>query len=450
VKQTDPVFTQSTKKQIEELHRLGWYHSIQLRDGSVIPGLQSIELLQKRIAQFPIPQDLTGKRVLDIGAWDGWFSFEMERRGAEVVAVDSTEHKKFLVARDLLGSKVEYVIEDVCRLSPERLGYFDIVLFFGVLYHLKHPLLGLEKVCELATDMACIESFVTDDGSDLEATPRMDFYETSELRGQFDNWCGPNVACLLAFARTAGFPRARLESVMENRAHVTCFRKWETVLQSPGPAPVLTCVENAVSLNFDFSSNRDDYISMWFKTADANLTVSDVFPQVDEYGSRPVSVRHTGGDGWHLNCKLPPGLKPGWHYGSLRIRNSDFSNRLRIGVDVANEPVTVSDQSTGSHALAIAIVADGKTWERNLVHGGIDSWVSLWVRGMPPDARREETMVRVSGTELPAFFLSDTDQEGLRQINLPLPYGLKPGKYWLTVVQRGAESAPSEFELAAQ
>jgi tRNA (mo5U34)-methyltransferase len=48
----------------------------------VIPGFQSIEQLRRRISQFPIPENLTGKRVLDIGAWDGWFSFEMERRGA--------------------------------------------------------------------------------------------------------------------------------------------------------------------------------------------------------------------------------------------------------------------------------------------------------------------------------------------------------------------------------
>jgi tRNA (mo5U34)-methyltransferase len=188
----------------------------------VITGFQSIEHLRARIAQFPIPADLRGKRVLDIGAWDGWFSFEMERRGAEVMAVDATPHERFRVARELLGSKVEYRVDDVYRLSPEKIGRFDIVLFLGVLYHLKHPVLALERVCELSTEMVCVQSFVTDDGSDLSARPVMEFYETTELRGQFDNWVGPNVACLLrqrAFGKRAGSARARelLPSVAGDR-----------------------------------------------------------------------------------------------------------------------------------------------------------------------------------------------------------------------------------------
>jgi len=173
--------TDPNQKQLQDLERLGWYHSMELPDGRVIPGYQSLDCLRTRIAQFPIPGSLHGKRVLDIGAWDGWFSFEMERRGAQVVAVDSTSFERFWVAHELLESKVEYRIDDVCRLSPEKLGYFDIVLFLGVLYHLKHPMLALEKVCELATEIVCVESFVTDDGSDPSAKPVMEFYETTEL-----------------------------------------------------------------------------------------------------------------------------------------------------------------------------------------------------------------------------------------------------------------------------
>lgn len=135
--------TEGISKLIGQLSELGWYHSIDLPDGSVIAGIQTLEQLRARIAQYPIPADLRGKRVLDIGAWDGWFSFEMERRGAEVVAVDSARQQTFFEAKKLLGSKVEYIVEDVCHLSARDIGYFDIVLFFGVLYHLKHPLLAL-------------------------------------------------------------------------------------------------------------------------------------------------------------------------------------------------------------------------------------------------------------------------------------------------------------------
>ena len=63
----------------------GWWHSFELPDGRIIDGVNTLAGLKGRLAQFPIPQDLTGKRVLDIGAWDGWFSFEIERRGAQVV-----------------------------------------------------------------------------------------------------------------------------------------------------------------------------------------------------------------------------------------------------------------------------------------------------------------------------------------------------------------------------
>ena len=437
-------FTRETERQIGELSRLGWYHSIELPDGQVIPGLQSLEQLRRRLAQFPIPADLSGKRVLDIGAWDGWFSFEMEKRGAQVVAIDSTEHTRFMVARDLLGSKVEYRKADICRISAKELGRFDIVMFFGVLYHLKHPLLALEAVCDMATEMALVESYVTDEGDRPEAPPLMEFYETNELRGQFDNWVGPNTPCLLAFCRTAGFARVQLESVIDRRAHVTCFRQW-----APRPAteaaPSITCVENSESRDHNFSRLSDDYVSFWLKTDQVQLTCDDVFPQVDRFGSRPVHVHHTGGDGWQVTCKLPPGLDPGWHKASIRIRDSAQSNAVRIPVDV---PEGERLRPSGVAAdTAIRLVTDGRTWERYKVHVGVDACLSLWVWGLPEDCDRWQVRVRLNGTDLPASYLSVPDQEGLRQVNALLPAGLAPGRASLTLVCGDAESPAVEAEL---
>ena len=68
----------------QELAEKGWYHSFELPDGTRIEGYNQLGTLRKRYARFPIPADLTGKSVLDIGAWDGWFSFEAERHGAAV------------------------------------------------------------------------------------------------------------------------------------------------------------------------------------------------------------------------------------------------------------------------------------------------------------------------------------------------------------------------------
>ena len=272
--------TDVNRRKLEELARLGWYHTMELPDGRVIPGFLTLDVLRNRLAQFPIPPDLHGKRVLDIGAWDGWFTFALARRGAQVMAVDSTPFEGFRIARDLFGSQAEYRIDDVCRLTPATVGYFDIVMFLGVLYHLKHPMLALERVCELATDMVCVESFVTDDGSDPAAKPVMEFYESTELCGQFDNWVGPNTACLLAMCRSAGFARVQLESVLDHRAHVTCYRRWPEIASPRAPSPYLMAVENTATRNREFSSVNDEYLAIWFKSPHAGLTPADVFPRV--------------------------------------------------------------------------------------------------------------------------------------------------------------------------
>src|SRR5579862_204973 len=439
--------TDPNQLKLHELERLGWYHSMELPDGRVIPGFQSLDVLRNRIAQFPLPADLRGKRALDIGAWDGWFTFELERRGAQVIAVDSTAFERFRVARQLLGSRAEYRIDDVCRLSPAQIGYFDIVMFLGVLYHLKHPLLALERVCELSTNMVCVESFVTDEGTDASARPLMEFYETTELCGQFDNWVGPNVACLLAMCRTAGFARVQLESVLDHRAHVTCFRHWPEVENPSEPAPYLTSVENAATRNREFSSTNDDYVAIWFKSPCPDLTPADVFPRIGPYGSHPVFLRSTGGDGWHVNCKLPPGLAPGWHPATLRTAHSFPGNPVRIGVDLSAAQRRQRPIPAAAAGIRISIVTDGKTWERNLVHTGLGSCMSLWVSGLPEDATHESVAVWLEGDQLPALFLSEPDPQGLRQVNVMLPSGAQPGDYSVSAGFADAVSAPVPVRL---
>ena len=211
-----------------EFQASGWWHSFELPDGRTIEGVNSIDGLKRRAALFPIAPNLAGKRVLDIGAWDGWFSFEMERRGAEVVAVDCVDNRNFREIHSTLGSKVDYRVLDVYDLTPDEVGHFDIVLFLGVLYHLKHPLLALERICALTRDLAIVQTFV----AAQSGPPAMQFYETDELGGQFDNWVGPNVSCVLAWCRMAGFLRVDLLhpdlnadlNADSNDAAVACYR----------------------------------------------------------------------------------------------------------------------------------------------------------------------------------------------------------------------------------
>lgn len=191
-----------------EAHR--WYHTIDLGGGVVTRGVDDTPV---RLARLALPRSLAGRTVLDVGAWDGFFSFEAERRGAaRVVATDYYswhgpgwgKKQGFQLARRVLGSRVEDVDVDVMDLSPERVGTFDVVLFLGVLYHLPHPLLALERVASVTRELLVLETVV-----DLVGLrrPAMAFYPGRELNADPTNWWGPNVPAVHAMLRTVGFGR---------------------------------------------------------------------------------------------------------------------------------------------------------------------------------------------------------------------------------------------------
>src|SRR5437588_8863504 len=123
----------------EEVDKLDWYHRMDLGHGVVTPGHDTTA---SKLRELDLPESLDGKTVLDIGAWNGFFSFEAERRGAKrVLAMDNEcwlnpdgvySKAGFELARRALGSGVEDITLDVMDLSPERVGTFDVVLFLGV------------------------------------------------------------------------------------------------------------------------------------------------------------------------------------------------------------------------------------------------------------------------------------------------------------------------------
>jgi tRNA (mo5U34)-methyltransferase len=192
----------------EHARRIKWFHSIDLGHGIVTPGL---DRSADKLARIELPATLEGRTVLDIGAWDGFFSFEAERRGASrVLAVDSYcwsgagwgTQEGFNFARRVLGSRVEDCELDVGDLSPERVGTFDVVLFLGVLYHLKHPYAALERVASVARDLLILETHV-----DLLHVrhPAVAFYPWTDLDDDTTNWCGPNPPALEWMLRDVGF-----------------------------------------------------------------------------------------------------------------------------------------------------------------------------------------------------------------------------------------------------
>jgi tRNA (mo5U34)-methyltransferase len=441
--------TEKIQQLITQMNALGWYHSIELPNGEVIQGIQSLAQQRLRLRQFPIPDDLRGKRVLDIGAWDGWFSFEMEKRGAAVVAVDAVRNEKLLQARELLGSKIQYHVADVCDLRPSDLGVFDIVLFLGVLYHLKHPMLALERVCAMSTDLVCVESVVLNDGYKPEAVPLMEFYETTELCGQFDNWVAPNVACLLSMCRTAGFAQVRLEGMLGDRAHVSCFRTWDGD-EGTGTAPYIVSLANAMSLDLAFSPSKDEYVSLWFMDSGTALTADDVFPEVGGYGSRPVKVISAGPGGWETVFKLPLGLRTGWPEVRLRVRDSAYSNTIVLGLDVTEEQRRQRTlASPNSPEFGIDEAMDGKTWERNLIRKRADACISVWVRGLPSGSSKPEICVRFDGYDLPSEYVGKPDAAGLTQVNALIPSGISPGTVDVNVAVGDRVTPPVKVELVS-
>jgi tRNA (mo5U34)-methyltransferase len=200
-----------------DVEAIRWFHTIDLGGGVVTPGEDDTPA---KLATLGMPDDLSGRTVLDVGAWDGFFSFEAERRGARrVVAVDPAAWRKeqpenewgskagFELARRALGARVEDLDIDLDAISPEAIGKFDLVLFLGILYHLPDPFPLLERVCSVTGDLLILETH-----ADLLGLrrPAMAYYPGTEVDGDPSTWWGPNVALLRALLAGQGFARVEV------------------------------------------------------------------------------------------------------------------------------------------------------------------------------------------------------------------------------------------------
>jgi tRNA (mo5U34)-methyltransferase len=419
---------------VREMLRLreakGWWFSFDFPDGTKVEGVSTLEIQKKRIEAFPIPADLTGKRVLDIGTWDGWFAFEMERRGADVVAVDCWDNPRFREAHRRLSSRVDYRLLDMYELTPERIGRFDVVIFMGVLYHLKHPLLALELVCALTTGMAAVDSFVVKEehrpGADIASRPFMEFYENDELGGQIDNWCGPTVPCLLAMCRTAGFARVELQAIPEHSASVACYRHWLPPAPAAAPGPELLYAYHARNYGINFDNRYDELITCYFRPSGGEVKREDLKPEVGGFGVIPISVIPESEGVWRADFKVPPGLTPGWHEVRLRLGQSRPGNETRIAVDVPLAPGRV----------VVTAVSDGTTWRPGEFDPNVGDVVSLWVDGLPENADVHNVRVFLDSTPLTTVHVKDT------QVNAQMPRSLPAGPAEVRLETGGVSAAP--------
>ncbi len=428
----NPEFRGNTRRQAEALAKHGSYHALELPDGTIIPGLVPIEALRARIQSFPIPQDLRGKRVLDIGAASGWNSFEMERRGAEVMAVDCVEFEELRMAARLMDSKVDYRILDVDELTPQSIGRFDYVLFFGVLYHLRHPLLGLERVCALSKEAAFVESFVTDTLIRTEGCT-MEFYETDELGGQIDNWVGPNTNCLIALCRSAGFARVELEHFQDRRAGVTCYRKWEPAPEHPdAAAPRIHAAVNNRTNEPRFHPGKDEYVCVYFTSPEQDLKRDRLRVEIDGYGVPALVLADTGRSGWQVSLKLPPFLDAGRHELRLRTAESGFSNTVAILCGDAAEPAAEFRARALSEPAPRIYAVESNLDGGTIFHGYKNEYLCVWFESAESDLTRETVLAQVGDRETAAMFVGQVG-EGRWQLNTRLPPDLEPGRHEVRV-----------------
>ena len=203
-----------------------WFHNLHLPTGhQTAPDhpLGDYPAFKWRQFRSSLPDDLTGWRALDVGCNAGFYSFELARRGARVFAIDADPHylRQAHWARSLLGldERVELremQVYDLARVD-ER---FDLVLFLGVLYHLRYPLLALDLLAEKVDRLLVLQTLTLPDEEELEETwgdvpfdrrdvllrpgwPKAAFVERN-LANDPTNWWVPNHACVEAMARSAG------------------------------------------------------------------------------------------------------------------------------------------------------------------------------------------------------------------------------------------------------
>lgn len=219
-----------------------WFHSIDLGNGLVTPGTKTPAVHAVEVPAFFGPIDLVGASVIDIGAWNGFYSFTAKQHGAARVL--ATDHfcwnhahfrgrETFELARDALGLDVEMRDIDVPDLSADEVGTFDVVLFLGVFYHLYDPIDCLRRVAGLANEVLVLETHV--DLSEVDR-PAMVFYPGTELAGDATNWWGPNVALLQAMLAGLGFSRVDVTTPPDDTRAI--LHAWRSeARRAPGWSP---------------------------------------------------------------------------------------------------------------------------------------------------------------------------------------------------------------------
>ena len=198
-------------------------------DGVITPG--HVAPRSQGIRAKAIPSRIRDKTVLDVGAWDGYFSFLCESRGANVTPVDTFQYRDFVRGKYGVELKGGEGFRAAARLLRSRLklkkcdfadlrGSFDVVLFFGVLYHERHPLRALEQLARLTTECAVVETHYIKSGSQ----PLLRFYPGDSLNEDPTNFWGPTLSCVELMLKDVGFRTVSLLGTYWDNDNRAIFR----------------------------------------------------------------------------------------------------------------------------------------------------------------------------------------------------------------------------------
>lgn len=204
---------------LRAVEKIRWFHSIDLGDGIVTPGVKGMvpgrtghQFMELELAALRLPP-MDGKSVLDVGTRDGYYAFACERLGArEVTTIDDWASSKvwrddgFRLAREVLGSRVVGRSQSLYDLDPRKEG-FDVTLFLGIIYHLRYPMWGLQKVADVTRELLVLESHYDFQNPETDTVPTLRFLPGAELNNDPTNWWSPSALALKQMMAAVGFVR---------------------------------------------------------------------------------------------------------------------------------------------------------------------------------------------------------------------------------------------------
>lgn len=216
--------TPEAKALVEKIADYDWYHTIDLGHGVSTPGYVDH---REQLKYYKLPEDMTGMRVLDVATFDGFWAFEFERRGAEVVAIDvgsvrdtdiprnwvdevekkvdldAPKGRGFQIAKEILGSKVNRQVCSVYDVNPKDLGMFDMTFCSDLLIHLRDPLRAMEAIWTVTNNFSIFADVFHPDLEGFEQNTLVEFCQA----GQSDVWWRPSRQTYHLWLRVARYSR---------------------------------------------------------------------------------------------------------------------------------------------------------------------------------------------------------------------------------------------------